>query len=246
MTGYETLTGTARQLAVTLVADTEDAPGWFRAGVRDVTHDALGALEAVDTARGTLATVGRDTGISDGLKAQRLADALTHAENITRSYVQTAQAGVDGLKAQLDKELTPARPDGITDALLLDMKHDLAAILARETSPDRVQEAAVKLAETAVKEGNGLAFHVLAGGPMHLFYARHGVDRAALGERFADVNPSPAGKLRGRFKGAASVPALVTMSVNAVDMGLTFLRGMYGPAIETLKARAANAPTIVR
>ncbi len=239
--GFDTLTGETRRLAVMLSAEAEDAANFYRIGVHDVTSGALGAIDTVEIARAELERIARDPDISDSLKASRLADGLTRAETAARSHLDAATTGLDSLKLELDKRLTPTRPEGVSDALLLDMKHDLAAIVDRETTPDRAQERAVSLAKEAVERGDSLAFHALAGGAMDLVYQRHGIDRAALAERFAAFNPSPAGKLLPKFRGAKSVPAVAVMAANAVDMALTSLRSTYGPMIESLKARAARA-----
>jgi len=242
-TGLGILRGNLAQLAAKLTAEAEElkAPSWYAAGLRNVTHDALGALEAVDTARGALASAASDPNTSDKLKAARLADALNLAEGSARSYVTSATTALGGLKLELDRRLVPARPEGVTEAAVLDRKADLTALLDQAETPAEAAERAVALAKTAVAEGDSLTYHALAGGALRFYFERRGIDRQALAERLATVSPAPAAKLQGRFKGAESIPALVTLASHAVDIGLQELGATYRPMINSLNARAAKA-----
>ena len=114
-------------------------------------------------------------------------------------------------------------------------------VLDKAVSSEDATEKAVALAKAALSEGDTLTYHTLAGGPLRFYFERRGIDREALKDRFAALDTSPAGKLLPKFKGAKSVPAVVTMSANVVDMGLAFLRATYSPMVETLKTGTARA-----
>lgn len=241
--GLSILKGNLAKLATKLTTETADigAPSWYTAGLRSVVSDALDALGAVDTARGSLETIGKDPNTSDALKARRLAEGMTHAEGVARSYVATASKAADALKARLDRELIPTRPEGVSDSLLLDRKADLTALLdGEETAADK-EVRAMALAREAIRQGDALTMHVLAGGPLAFYYARRKVDPAALTARLVTLDGSPTATLLGRFRGPESVPAVVTMATHAVDMALGELGMTYRPMIDTLNARAAKA-----
>jgi hypothetical protein len=243
MTGSEMLRGSMGALAAKLTADTEtEASGvkFYAPGVKSVVSDAMGAVAAVDTGKEALKAIAADDGISDKRKAERLAEALNLAEGSARAYVATAQKAADDLRARLDRELIPARPEGVSDALLLDRKTDLTGILDGAKTPEDTLLKALELDREALKDGDALTHHVLAGGPLKLYFERRGVDRGELGGRLAALSNSPASGLVGRLKGKESIPALVTTTLNLVEMDLTALGEAYRPMIANLERRAAS------
>lgn len=148
------------------------APGLVSkaSAVSSLFHQMEQALKACEMLRNSLAQAsvqpGRTAEWIKGIKWTLFSEAK-------KEILSTmAQVKIDSsqLKEELRKLAMPKKPDGVSDAMILDRKSDLLQILQAAGSPFSTSIKAVDLARQAVVDADLLSQYCLASGPLHLSY----------------------------------------------------------------------------
>jgi hypothetical protein len=242
--GIGMLKGNLTRLGAEILSEASaaNAPSWATAGLRSIVADLSTAITFVENARTSLPVVAQNPNLSDSYKAGQLAAIIGEAEQSATGKLQAAQSSANTLRAALQRALLPERPRDVTDALVLDRKADLSALLGLQSDGNDMMLKAVELAKRAITEGDALTLYVIAGGPMQFFYEAHSLDTAFLAERFAAVSDKSAiATVYERFHGRDSVPAIVLMAQSAVDMAVQEIHETYDDLIDRLTSRAVAA-----
>jgi hypothetical protein len=139
----------------------------------------------------------------------------------TKKAIEASMTEVKAGFAQLKKELAalamPKLPAGTSDALMLDRKADVMAILAVQDSPVTTSLKAEEMCRQSVIDQDALTTFVLAGGPMSMFYQRAADKPVELESRLAEVSANgAAGAVLSWFRGSEGILAALTIADHAI------------------------------
>ncbi len=175
-------------------------------------YDALSETERLEAGVGKLA---EDIRYAPDYRATQVSEPIAASEGKIASTFVDAEAKIAKAKDRIEQAILPPKPTA-SEALVLDRKQDLVRLLDRHQDPTQVFEAALNLAERAMKRGDQLTAHVLLSDHMGLFFEGRGVDQGQLRDAIISRVASP--ELAGLLVGPRSLDGALLIARTIADL----------------------------
>jgi len=152
------------------------APLW-----RECLKALDGAIKAVEPVRGKVGRLWARGELTMAARQQQSEQLVRGLLADVQARLDTAERLLGEIAFALQEGVTPARPEGLSEARELDRKHDLEALLKCETGWKGVLDRVTQLMGEAIVQHDDLtAWTLTPDGPLAWVYKLLGVDRAQL------------------------------------------------------------------